>query len=352
MAYSSVSNVRFAGLSVCVPANTESNWELPKLSDSEKKNLVRTIGVETRRVAPKELCVSDMCVTTGEKLLGELGWRKEEIEAIILVTQSGDRPIPATACALQHRLGLPESCLAFDVNLGCSGYPYGLYLLGSLLANGMIRKGILFTGDTSTRAISPYDRSVLPLFSDSGAATALEYCPGAPEMAFEMFTDGGGFDAITVYEGGARAPTTAASMEFKESKDGLKRRGLDLVLNGVDVFNFTITKVPASIKALLERTGTSIEQVDAMLLHQANRTINDLIRKKLKASPEQCPHSLPDFGNTSINGIPVTAAQHFRERLQSGPMTLLLSGFGVGLSWANAIVRTDPPVFCGEIMEM
>ncbi|CCF70685.1 3-Oxoacyl-[acyl-carrier-(ACP)] synthase III family protein [Xanthomonas citri pv. punicae str. LMG 859] len=163
----------------CVPKRIISNLtDCPPKMRSERERLVRNIGIEFRRICPSWQTFSDLALISTEKLLAELQWDKEEIDALIVVTQSPDYPIPATAIIMQHRLQLPQTAIAFDVNLGCSGYPFGLHLVGSMIAAGTIKKALLLVGDRSATLLDP-------LFSDAGTATALEFDKNAPPMHFD-----------------------------------------------------------------------------------------------------------------------------------------------------------------------
>lgn len=200
MATSTLKNVRFAGMATCVPKRVISNLTdcKPQLR-AERERLVRNIGIETRRMAQEWQCFSDLAFDAAERLLESLEWKREEVDALIVVTQSPDYLAPATAIILQDRLGLPHSTVAFDVNLGCSAYPFALNLLGSLIAAGGVKKGLVLVGD---RGASVND----PIFSDAGTATALEFCEGAPPMHFDLNSDGSGYKAIILPVGGHREP--------------------------------------------------------------------------------------------------------------------------------------------------
>lgn len=176
MPTSTLHNVRFAGMATCVPKRVVSNLTdcRPQIR-SERERLVRNIGIETRRMASEWQCFSDMAFDATEVLLEKLQWKREEIDALIVVTQSPDYPIPATAIILQDRLGLSHATVAFDVNLGCSAYPFGINLLGSMIAAGGVKKGLLLVGDRSATLEDP-------IFSDSGTATALEFSADAPDV--------------------------------------------------------------------------------------------------------------------------------------------------------------------------
>ena len=260
-------------------------------------------------------------------------WRLR-VGALIVVTQSPDYPIPATAIILQDRLKLPTTTIAYDINLGCSGYPFGIYTVGSMLASGGIRKALLLVGD---RCASIDD----PIFSDCGTATALEFDPDAPPIPFDLNSDGSGYRAIILPVGGHREPTQIHHLVAHKDAEGDWTRDVDLILDGTAVLNFSTQRIPPALRSLCEYAGTPIESIDHFVLHQANRMINETIRKKLQLAPEKVPSTLYEFGNTSSASIPLTMTVRLREALSSGPATVLMSGFGIGLSWGSCIVRTD-----------
>ncbi len=341
MAFLTIPDVRVAGISAAVPRNRENNADYGWISKKERESLIRNIGVETRRVAEKGVTTSDLCVPAAEKLIADLGWDKKEIELIIFVSQSRDYLVPTTACIVQDRLGLPHSCMAYDVGLGCSGYVYGLSMAGTMMQTGMIRKALLMVGDISTLTTSYRDKSTYPLFGDVGTVTALEYRKGAPPMNLSLESDGAGYEALIIRDGGARNKMSRQSFDFKKYGKGIHRSRLNLELNGIEVFNFSLREVVPNINGLLKRTGRTLSDVDYLVFHQANRLINETLRKMLRLDPEKVPYSIREFGNTSGASLPLTMVASLGDRLQKEPARLLLSAFGVGLSWGSALVDTD-----------
>ena len=341
MAQVTLDNVRFRGLASCVPKSVISNLDVaqfPESKRSERERLVRNIGIHTRRICLPWQCFSDLALAATEKLLDDIGWKREEIDALIVVTQSPDYLIPATAIILQDRLKLRHGTIAFDINLGCSGYPFGIYTVGSMLASGGIKKALLLVGDRSAILAEP-------LFSDCGTATALEYDPAAPRMWFDMNSDGSGYRAIMLPVGGHREPFDFHHLVPKRDENGELRRDVDLILDGTAVLNFSTQRIPTAIRDLCAYAETSLETVDYVVLHQANRMINETIRKKLGLTPEKVPSTLHDFGNTSSASIPITMTARIRDDLISGRKRLLMSGFGIGLSWGSCIVDTEGAAF-------
>ena len=335
MGLSTLHNVRFAGMASCVPHRILDNIrDCPPSQRSERERLVRNIGIQTRRICPEWQTFSDLALVASEKLLEELQWQRDEIDALIVVTQSPDYLIPATAIILQDRLGLPHSTIAFDVNLGCSGYPFGLHLLGSMISAGGVKKALLLVGDKSANVKDP-------LFSDAGTATALEFDASAPPKYFDLNSDGSGYKAIMLPAGGHREPFGVQHLIPKRDEHGVLHWPADLILDGPAVLSFSTQRVPPAVQRLLEYSKVDKEQVDYFVFHQANRMINETIRKKLGLLVEKVPSTLHDLGNTSGASLPVTMTARLHEQLSAGKHKLLLGGFGIGLSWGTAIVDIE-----------
>lgn len=339
MGLSTLNNVRFAGMASCVPKRVVSNLEDCPLSlRTERDRLVRNIGIKTRRICPEWQCFSDLAFVATEKLLEELQWQRDEIDALLVVTQSPDYLIPATAIILQDRLKLSHTTIAFDVNLGCSGYPFGLHLLGSMIAAGAIKKGLVLVGD---KAASVKD----PIFSDAGTATALEFDANAAPMHFDLNSDGSGYKVIMLPAGGHRDPYGIQHTIPRRDEHGILHWLSDLILDGPAVLSFSTQRVPPAVMRLLDYAKTDKESIDYFVFHQANRMINETIRKKLGLPVEKVPTSLHDLGNTSGASLPVTMTARLHEQLGRAKHKLLLSGFGIGLSWGTAIVDIEGAKF-------
>ncbi|HET8837879.1 MAG TPA: ketoacyl-ACP synthase III [Flavobacteriaceae bacterium] len=347
----SIHNTKISGIAAAVPKQTESNWDYDVLTDSEKRLLIKTTGVENRRVAPKGITTSDLCFEAAEKLIADLGWKKNEIEVLVFLSQSRDYYLPATSIILQDRLGLSTTCMAFDIGLGCSGFPYGLSVVGSLLSATGLKKALLMMGDISSATCAREDKSTYPLFGDAGTVTALEFDENAAPMNFQLNSDGSGHDAIIIPHGGIRNLVSTNSFTKKTLEKGITRSNLNLALNGLDVFNFSITKIPKSLKAFLSKTNSTPEDYDYFLMHQANKLMNETIRKKLKFEMEKTPYSIKDFGNTSSASIPLTLVSELNTELRKKKLNLLLTGFGVGLSWGIVSLKTNK-ICCPELIEL
>ena len=348
MAFLEFKNVRIAGISAGVPKKILSNLN-PDVNDGisseySPEDFVKTTGVKERRVSDK-LCTSDLCYYAAEQLISDLKWNKEEIEALVFVSQTADYILPCTSCILQYRLGLSKDCYATDCTLGCSGWVYGLSQVVSLLLNGTIKKALLLCGDAKERAAGPRD----PLFGAAGTATAVEYQEGAPGFQFHFGTDGSGYDAIITPDGGSRNQVSPKSFLLEEI-EGKQMHRMQTRMKGMDVFSFGITTPPKSIKRLAEHYGFNYMDSDYLILHQANMKMNNMIVKKLKFSPEKVPSCMLHFGNTSSASIPLTIVTELREKCKS-TTKFLCCGFGVGLSWGTVAFEAKDMVI-SELVEV
>lgn len=341
MAYLSYPSVRVVGVSACVPKEIDSNWTTPLIPDDERSKLITSTGIEEKRVVPKGVITSDLCLAAAERLIDELGWNKEDIEALVFVSQTPDYILPATACLLQDRLGLSKECLAFDISLGCSGWVYGMNSVSSMVSNGSIRKALLLCGDITTRTQSYRDKTSYPLFGDAGTATAVVYDEECSGIKFHLASDGSGYEAIIITDGGYRNQPTEKSLQFVDYGDGKVLTPMHVQLDGMTVFSFAISKAPKSVKGLCERFNIDFDQVDNCYFHQANLQLNETVRKKLKLPEEKVPYSLKRFANSSGATIPVTMVTERQDVLRNSHQKNIACAFGVGLSWGTAYFETD-----------
>lgn len=351
MALFTVPNIKISGLAAAVPQKEVSNRDYNWISKKEREHLIKTIGVEKKRIASEGMTTSDLCFAATEKLLGELKWDRNEIDALIFVSQSGDYIIPATAPILQDRLGLPKTCMALDINLGCSGYVYGLSMIGSLMNTSRMKKALLMVGDLSNITSSYRDKSTYPLFGDSGTVTALEYQQDANPFTFNLQTDGSGYEAIIIPHGGVRNLASKKTFEYKKYGEGIYRTNFHVALDGIEVFNFSLREVVPNIKKTLKYAEKSLDDFDYVIFHQANKLINNTLRKMLKLEEEKVPFSIHKFGNTSGASVPLTIISELQEEVKTKKLNLLLSAFGIGLSWGTALVEVDR-IVCPEIVEV
>jgi 3-oxoacyl-[acyl-carrier-protein] synthase-3 len=318
------------------------------ISPEESQKIATGTGVHSRHVADPHICTSDMCSAAASNLLEATGWDAASIDALVFVSQTPDYHLPATACIIQERLGLAKSCAAFDLNLGCSGYVYGLWVVSRLMSASGIKRALLLAGETASWTAAPTDRAVSFLFGDAGTATAIEFDADAAPMSFSLGTDGTGHRNIMIPGGGYRNRTSAETLVRSAGEDGVLRNEHESRMNGPEVFTFTLREVPALIKGALATAGKSIDEIDSFVPHQANLFMLQHLAKKMKIPQEKVALGLAEYGNTSSASIPLTICSTLRDRVAAGRNTLMLAGFGVGWSWGAAVITCDslivPPI--------
>lgn len=352
MSFVTVNNISLKGIAAAVPSVKYSNLDYNHVTVEERELFIKTTGIKERRVAPQGMSTSDMCYEPAKQLIEKLNWNKEDVDVVIMVTQSPDYFIPGSAVILQDRLGLKKSCLAFDINLGCSGYVYGLFVLGNLISSGQLKKGLLLVGDKSTVSTAFTDKSAYPLFGDAGSATALEFDENAKTMYFNLASDGSGKDAINIEHGGSRNGIQKDTFDLIEIEPGIAREKRHLKLNGIEIFNFALREVSPNVNELYAKSNQSMADTDYFVFHQANKLINESVRKKLKiADVSKVLYSLEKFGNTSSASIPLTMITEASENLITKSNNLCLCGFGVGYSWGSALIHTKPFI-CLPLIEL
>lgn len=353
MAFLEFKNVRIAGIAAGVPKNVASNLH-PTDQDNisheySPEEYVKTTGVEERRVSTV-LTTSDLSYAAAEKLIADLGWDKNDISALIFVSQTPDYVLPATSCILQDRLGLNKECYAADVSLGCSGWVYGLSVALGLVGKDKVKKALVLCGDAKKRFRIEGNQLRDPLFGGAGTATAIEYCEGEEGLKFHFGTDGSGFDAIITPDMGSRNPVTEKSFIF-EDFEGKPSCRLMTRMKGMDVFSFGITTAPKSVKKLGEHFGFNYLDADYFIFHQANMKMNNMIAKKLKLEPAKVPSCMYRFGNTSSASIPLTIVGELKGKFENKPTKFICCGFGVGLSWGTVAFETKDIVI-SDLVEM
>jgi 3-oxoacyl-[acyl-carrier-protein] synthase-3 len=297
----------------------------------------RLTGIRRRHVEDDNTPASEMACRAASKLFAKDGAGKDSVDFVIVVTQSGDYRMPATACILQNRLGLSRSVGAMDINQGCAGYVYGLMTAKALVECGAAKKILLITVEKTSFFMHPTDATLRTLQGDAATATLVSSERPLAEIGDADFgTDGGAFDNIIVPYGGS-----AEALERKmDDTSGARYQHPDFVnMKGMEIFNFSVTEVPETINAALGKNGLAIGDVDYFILHQANAIIIRTIAEKLKIPPEKIPMNIDRVGNTSSCSIPLLLSEVLSDpRIKRGDK-ILLCGFGVGLSWATTVLR-------------
>jgi 3-oxoacyl-[acyl-carrier-protein] synthase III len=325
-----------------LPAEVLSNAALAEaFGDWTAEKIFEKTGILERRVVSSHETASDLGVRAAERLLEKLGGIHHEIDFLIFCTQAPDHFLPSSACLIQHRLGLPIGCGALDINLGCSGFVYGLALAKGMIESGVRKNVLLITADTYTKFIHPNDRSVRTLFGDGAAATLIVAADeGQPCIGpFVMGTDGAGAGELIVRAGGSRLPTSPETALEESDASGNVRSANHLFMNGPAVMNFTLSSVPKAMKQLLDDASKTLDDINVVIFHQANAFMLEALRKKIKIPPEKFIIEMDTVGNTVSSTIPIAIARAKASgKVKSGDTALLL-GFGVGFSWAGTIIE-------------
>lgn len=342
MAYWEIKNVALRGVTGTVPNNPVKSAELEIFTLEDAQLFDDTVGIKNRYLAPDNVCASDLCYNAAERLIAGLGWEKESIDILVFASVTGDYKTPPTSGILQDRLGLPTSTFVVDLPMGCCGTLFAINVAGNMLSTGTAKRALLLIGDTASRMGSYKDKSRVPLFGDAGMAMALEYDTAAEKIAIEMNTLGSGYKALMTPHGGYRNPIDKEKSFVEEDfGNGMIRAPKDALINGMDVFSFAITKPPISIKKMMEKYELTTDNVDYFLIHQANKLIIDRIVKKLKLPMEKTPYDLQEFGNLGGASIPMLMTYNLADELQTRPLILVCSAFGLGLTWGTMVLRTQ-----------
>lgn len=329
---------------------TEIEFQLGALCESNQDMLLdnpswdigaieEATGIISRRLAHPEQCASDLAVEAAEKIFAKGMVRREEIGALIMCTQSPDYLLPTTACIVQERVKLSTSTAAFDINMGCSGYIYGLAIASSLLKSGFANKVLLLNADTYSKFVSKHDRACRPIFGDGAAATVIETTDGDDVVGpFDLGTDGSGKEKLMLHGSGTRDLVPGQGMSELTVRNS---EAFFLKMDGAAVLMFTMGTVPKSVKAILRKAGLTKEQVDLYIFHQASKKVLDNIVRHLDIPDEKVFRGFAEIGNTVSASIPIAIKQaETQGRLLPGQRVLLV-GFGVGYSWGSCLLRWD-----------
>lgn len=340
MAILQYKNVGITAMAACVPHTVIDNYKYTQyFPEEEVHKVVDKVGIYERRFADADTCSSDLCYAAAEKLITDNHIERDEIDLLVFVSQTPDYRMPATSIILQERLKLNNSVIAFDINLGCSGFLYGLSTVYSFMQQNGLRKALLLDGETRSKVYSPKDRRSAFLFGDAGVAALIERDEKFGDSFFSLNSDGSRADLIMIKGGGYRHPSSLETLKERVVDEyGNIRSDEQGYMKGADVFNFVIVEIPKDIKRLFQFSGVEKEQIDYYVFHQANDFINSYIAKKLKLDTEKIPSTIHKYGNTSSVSVPLTIVSELKSQLSGGNQTLMLSAFGVGLTWGTAII--------------
>ncbi|QHT69583.1 ketoacyl-ACP synthase III [Rhodocytophaga rosea] len=293
-----------------IPSGRSSNYAKKELFEIDDAFIEDKIGVKQVAVKDSQEDTSDLCVKAFNKLQQKTGLNTSDVECVIVVTQNPDTNIPHTSAIIHGQLGLPEQCACFDISLGCSGFVYGLSIIQSLMESNSFTKGLLFTADPYSKIINANDKNTALLFGDAATVTLISNNPVLITGKFNMGTIG------------------------KDNKELICNNN-ELSMNGRAIFNFAARYVPADIKALLEKNNKQMEDIDVFIFHQGSKYIVDTLTKRLNLPKDKVPFDIMNYGNTVSSSIPIIIEQKLQDKSYTN---IVISGFGVGLSWASTIL--------------
>ncbi len=338
-------SAQILGISVMIPNIKRKTTDMADLFDGNLKQLEKikeSIGLNEIYIADEKTTGADLCESAAKDVLTKTNISKDEIDAIICVTQTPDFIMPANATYLHGKLGLDTNCAAFDINLGCSGYIYGLWLSYMMIEAGNCRNVLLLAGDTISKMLNKMDKSTAILFGDAGTATIIQRDDKEYSKSyFSLHTNGNGYTSLIIPAGGARLPRTCeTNIDFLD-EDGNVRNLENLYMNGAEIFNFSIKEEPVEINELLKFSGLPKNEIDYIVFHQANKYIIKNIVRRIGIPLEKVPcDTVSKYGNQSSASIPVTICDVLADAIGSNiKINVIMSGFGVGLSWGSCLVE-------------
>lgn len=324
-------------ISYYLPERKVSNKELvDDFPEWTVEKIATKVGVNNRHVAASDETAADLAVKAAELLFEENpSISKESVDFVVLCTQSPDYILPTSACIIQDRLGLRTNIGAFDFNLGCSGYVYGLAIAKGLIAGGIASSVLLLTAETYNKHLHPRDKGNRTIFGDGATATIVSTEGFAKIGEFSLGTDGRGAENLIVHTGGARLPEKKNDLYFDEN--GNPHSSDYLYMNGAEIFTFTQKNVPVVVRDTLVKNGLGLEDINMFVFHQANSYMLNFLRKKIKIAEDKFFINMAEIGNTVSNSIPIALTDARKEGLLHGPV--LICGFGVGYSWGGCVLR-------------
>ncbi len=336
---------RISGILVVVPENERSFVEEMKnfnFPEARSLKLKEVMGFDKRRIVPPGVCVSDLAVFGMEHLLAQ-GWlKRDEIDALLLVTQTPDHFMPATSSLIQGRLGLKQDMVCLDINQACAGFVIGLMQAFMLLEQESIRKVVLINGDVLSRKASPKDRNIYPLIGDAASITIVERDEQDSVIYASLKSDGSRAEALIIPAGGLRQPSTSETAVLEDVGDNNLRAKDHVFMDGSAIFNFVQTEVPPLIENLLTWAKVPADQVDYFLCHQPNRFMLQKLADKMKVPYDRMPNNIVEnFGNSGSVTIPTLIAFNLGQRLAHEQLQVCLAGFGGGLTWATMLLKLN-----------
>jgi 3-oxoacyl-[acyl-carrier-protein] synthase-3 len=319
------------------PKQKISNIDLAKqFPDYDFAKFEEKVGIKNRYWVNENETAFDLAKQACEKIFQRFD--KEQIDYVIYCTQSPEYFLPTTACILQHHLGLKRNIGAFDYNLGCSGYTYGLSLAKALIDSGQANNILLVTAETYSKYLHPRDRSNRAIFGDAATATIISSAEEDNVGQFLFGTDGSGYDKLIVKNGCSRFHYDTHAEEIVYGTNNVYTEN-HLYMNGPEVFNFTSEVVPNFTKEVLNKNNLALEEINQFVFHQANAFMLNFMRKRLKISSDNFYIDMEDGGNTVSCTIPIALKKYSQTVIKTE--NIIIIGFGVGLSWSGGLIKIN-----------
>jgi 3-oxoacyl-[acyl-carrier-protein] synthase III len=316
-------NYRIKAIEYYLPERIIDNKYLNEMAGIDIDFLENKVGIKQRHISAKDETTSDMATKVARKLIEKSEIKPEAIDLLIICTQNPDYKLPTTACIVQNNLKLKTSCIAFDVNLGCSGFIYSLAIAGNFIKTGMARYALLIMVDQYSKLIDYTDKNTAALFGDAASAILVQPCADSEGILDTVFgTDGSNADKLIAYNSGVK---------IDRDKNNY------LYMDGREIFKFSVQVIPASVNEILKKNKLKIEDIRYFIFHQANKYILSEIQKRLAISDKQMIIDLEDYGNTVSCTIPIAFKNILKKRVMKKNDLIILCGFGVGLSWGTIL---------------
>ena len=343
-------NKRISSIVSVVPKEEyrfDDEYSLYKMTETQAKRFKKMMSLDRHRIAPPEVCASDLCLFGVQQLLEAGVLKKEDIDAVVFISQTPDYILPATSNVIHGKLGLDSDVICLDINQGCSGYLTGMMQAYQLLEIPAVSKVLVLTGDTSSKLVDRRNRISYPITGDAGAETVIERCAEEKPVYMDVKNDGSRYKALLIPGGAFRMPSSAKTLELREVEEGVIKCLEHADMDGAAIFNFTMDDVPPQIEAVLAFSGNTKDSIEHFFIHQPNPFIVTQMAQKMKIPPEKIPNNVVSlYGNCSSTTIPLNITLNAAESMLAGTHRVCLSGFGVGLTWISAVLDLGPLDFC------
>jgi 3-oxoacyl-[acyl-carrier-protein] synthase III len=317
----------------------DDEYPIFKLTEDKARRFKKMMSLDRHRIAPPEVCSSDLCLYGLQRLLNEGVLKKEEIGALVFVSQTPDYFVPPTSNVIHGKLGLGHDVVCLDINQGCAGFPLGLMQAFLLLEITALPKVVLLNGDTCSKQMDRCNRISYPLTGDAGSATVVERCEAENPVYMDVKNDGSRHKALMIPAGAYRMPSSPETLKLKEVEEGMVQSLEQIHMDGAAIFNFTMEDILPQVEEILSFSGNTRDSIEYFLFHQPNPFILKQMAEKMKIPPAKLPNNIVSlYGNSSSVTIPLNIAHNYPQQMMQGSHRVCLCGFGVGLAWSSMVM--------------